>query len=99
MHLHLRGRPSSCSYAEADPTLDVGGFDARSKLRILMKLAVRAALGLSHSVPRARPHPAAGCGGCCARTHAWARPRRRLARRPRASPTASHTHAAHAHTH
>lgn len=26
-------------YAEADPTLDVGGFDARSKLRILMKLA------------------------------------------------------------
>ena len=26
-------------YAEADPTLDVGGFDARSKLSILMKLA------------------------------------------------------------
>jgi homoserine dehydrogenase len=26
-------------YAEADPTLDVGGFDARSKLRILMRLA------------------------------------------------------------
>ena len=25
-------------YAEADPTLDVGGFDARSKLRILMRL-------------------------------------------------------------
>lgn len=27
-------------YAEADPTLDVGGFDARSKLRILMRLAM-----------------------------------------------------------
>jgi len=25
-------------YAEADPTLDVGGFDARSKLKILMRL-------------------------------------------------------------
>jgi homoserine dehydrogenase len=25
-------------YAEADPTLDVGGYDARSKLRILMRL-------------------------------------------------------------
>ena len=30
---------SALGYAEADPTLDVGGFDARSKLRILMKLA------------------------------------------------------------
>jgi homoserine dehydrogenase/predicted amino acid-binding ACT domain protein len=30
---------SELGYAEADPTLDVGGFDARSKLRILMKLA------------------------------------------------------------
>jgi len=29
---------SELGYAEADPTLDVGGFDARSKLRILMKL-------------------------------------------------------------
>ncbi len=26
-------------YAEADPTLDVGGGDARSKLKILIKLA------------------------------------------------------------
>ena len=26
-------------YAEADPTLDVGGFDARSKLKIIIKLA------------------------------------------------------------
>jgi len=30
---------SELGYAEADPTLDVGGFDARSKLRIMMKLA------------------------------------------------------------
>eukprot|EP00316_Scyphosphaera_apsteinii_P011838 CAMPEP_0119309340 /NCGR_PEP_ID=MMETSP1333-20130426/15041_1 /TAXON_ID=418940 /ORGANISM="Scyphosphaera apsteinii, Strain RCC1455" /LENGTH=438 /DNA_ID=CAMNT_0007313295 /DNA_START=153 /DNA_END=1469 /DNA_ORIENTATION=- len=30
---------SKLGYAEADPTLDVGGFDARSKLRILIKLA------------------------------------------------------------
>jgi homoserine dehydrogenase len=30
---------SKLGYAEADPTLDVGGFDARSKLRILMRLA------------------------------------------------------------
>ena len=31
---------SRLGYAEADPTLDVGGFDARSKLRILMRLAM-----------------------------------------------------------
>jgi len=30
---------SELGYAEADPTLDVGGFDARSKLKIMMKLA------------------------------------------------------------
>ena len=30
---------SDLGYAEADPTLDVGGFDARSKLLILVKLA------------------------------------------------------------
>lgn len=30
---------SELGYAEADPTLDVGGFDARSKLKILIKLA------------------------------------------------------------
>jgi homoserine dehydrogenase len=30
---------SRLGYAEADPTLDVGGFDARSKLRILIRLA------------------------------------------------------------
>ena len=31
---------SKLGYAEADPTLDVGGFDARSKLRILMRLGM-----------------------------------------------------------
>ena len=31
---------SRLGYAEADPTLDVGGFDARSKLRILMRLGM-----------------------------------------------------------
>jgi len=31
----------SLGYAEADPTEDVGGFDARSKLAILMRLAMR----------------------------------------------------------
>ncbi len=30
---------SELGYAEADPTLDVGGFDARSKLKIMMRLA------------------------------------------------------------
>lgn len=30
---------SELGYAEADPTLDVGGFDARSKLKILIRLA------------------------------------------------------------
>jgi len=30
---------SRLGYAEEDPTLDVGGFDARSKLKILMRLA------------------------------------------------------------
>jgi homoserine dehydrogenase len=30
---------AALGYAEADPTLDVGGFDARSKLRIMMRLA------------------------------------------------------------
>jgi homoserine dehydrogenase len=30
---------AALGYAEADPTLDVGGFDARSKLKILIRLA------------------------------------------------------------
>jgi len=33
------GQASKLGYAEADPTLDVGGFDARSILKILMRLA------------------------------------------------------------
>uniref|UniRef100_A0A7S1FSL3 Homoserine dehydrogenase n=1 Tax=Corethron hystrix TaxID=216773 RepID=A0A7S1FSL3_9STRA len=32
-------RAAELGYAESDPALDVGGFDARSKLRILMRLA------------------------------------------------------------
>jgi len=32
-------KASELGYAEADPTLDVGGFDARSKLKILIRLA------------------------------------------------------------
>ncbi|MFZ1085872.1 MAG: homoserine dehydrogenase [Terracidiphilus sp.] len=40
-------------YAEADPTEDVGGFDARSKLAILMRLALRVAVNQEEIVPRA----------------------------------------------
>jgi homoserine dehydrogenase len=40
-------------YAEADPTEDVGGFDARSKLAILMRLALRVAVNPEEIVPRA----------------------------------------------
>ena len=39
-------------YAEADPTEDVGGFDARSKLAILMRLALRLAVNPEEIVPR-----------------------------------------------
>ena len=39
-------------YAEADPTEDVGGFDARSKLAILMRLALRVAVDPEEIVPR-----------------------------------------------
>ena len=39
-------------YAEADPTEDVGGFDARSKLAILMRLALRVVLDPEEIVPR-----------------------------------------------
>jgi len=38
-------------YAEADPTEDVGGFDARSKLAILMRLALRAQVDPEEIVP------------------------------------------------
>jgi homoserine dehydrogenase len=39
-------------YAEADPTEDVGGFDARAKLAILMRLALRVQLDPEEIVPR-----------------------------------------------
>ncbi len=40
-------------YAEADPTEDVGGFDARAKLAILMRLALRAEVDPGQIVPKA----------------------------------------------
>ena len=40
-------------YAEADPTEDVGGFDARAKLAILMRLALRVAVNPEEIQPRA----------------------------------------------
>jgi len=39
-------------YAEADPTEDVGGFDARSKLSILMRLAMRVVVDPDEIVPQ-----------------------------------------------
>jgi homoserine dehydrogenase len=39
-------------YAESDPTEDVGGFDARSKLAILMRLALRLQVAPEEIVPR-----------------------------------------------
>ena len=39
-------------YAEADPTEDVGGFDARAKLAILMRLALRVDINPEEIVPR-----------------------------------------------
>jgi len=39
-------------YAEADPTEDVGGFDARAKLAILMRLALRVQVNPEEIVPR-----------------------------------------------
>jgi homoserine dehydrogenase len=43
----------SLGYAEADPTEDVGGFDARAKLSILMRLALRVQLNPDEIVPQA----------------------------------------------
>jgi homoserine dehydrogenase len=40
-------------YAEADPTEDVGGFDARAKLSILMRLALRVEVDPEQIVPKA----------------------------------------------
>ena len=39
-------------YAETDPTEDVGGFDARAKLAILMRLALRVEVNPEEIVPR-----------------------------------------------
>ena len=39
-------------YAEADPTEDVGGFDARAKLAILMRLAMRVIVHPEEIVPK-----------------------------------------------
>ena len=39
-------------YAEADPTEDVGGFDARAKLAILMRLALRVQVDPEEIVPK-----------------------------------------------
>lgn len=39
-------------YAEADPTEDVGGFDARAKLAILMRLAMRVEIDPEEIVPK-----------------------------------------------
>lgn len=40
-------------YAESDPTEDVGGFDARAKLAILMRLALRVQVDPEEIIPRA----------------------------------------------
>jgi len=40
-------------YAEADPTEDVGGFDARSKLAILMRLAMHVVVNPEEITPKA----------------------------------------------
>ena len=40
-------------YAESDPTEDVGGFDARAKLAILMRLALRVVVDPEEIVPQA----------------------------------------------
>jgi len=42
----------AAGYAEADPTEDVGGFDARAKLSILMRLALRVEVDPEEIVPR-----------------------------------------------
>ena len=42
----------AAGYAEADPTEDVGGFDARAKLSILMRLALRVTVDPEEIVPR-----------------------------------------------
>ena len=46
------GEAQAKGYAEADPTEDVGGFDARAKLAILMRLALRVQIDPEEIVPR-----------------------------------------------
>ena len=46
------GEAQAKGYAEADPTEDVGGFDARAKLAILMRLALRVEVNPEEIVPR-----------------------------------------------
>ena len=46
------GEAQSKGYAEADPTEDVGGFDARAKLAILMRLAMRVNVNPEEIIPR-----------------------------------------------
>ena len=75
-------------YAEADPTEDVGGFDARAKLAILMRLALRVVVDPEEIVPQADHrgdggglqlcagpglHDPAGGARRGARRHAWRR--------------------------
>ena len=42
----------AAGYAEADPTEDVGGIDARAKLSILMRLAMRVEVNPEEIIPR-----------------------------------------------
>jgi homoserine dehydrogenase len=42
----------AAGYAEADPTEDVGGFDARAKLSILMRLALRVEINPEEIIPK-----------------------------------------------
>jgi len=49
---HVLAEAQSRGYAEADPIEDVGGFDARAKLAILMRLALRVQVDPEEIVPR-----------------------------------------------
>lgn len=51
-YAEVLARAQANGYAEADPTEDVGGFDARAKLAILMRLALRVAVDPEEIVPQ-----------------------------------------------
>jgi homoserine dehydrogenase len=51
-YANVLAEAQSRGYAEADPTEDVGGFDARAKLAILMRLALRVQVDPEEIVPR-----------------------------------------------